>query len=122
MGAKKGWIWLEQPDHQIWDRSPQEIGVGGATGFTPGSTLKQSIFNFPTVYGHFSLLPPRKFKKSSGGPLGHFFDLGATACMVWSQPRCSGTEPTGCLLSEGLRDGHLEVCLEKLTEAEAGRL
>ena len=91
MGARKVWIWLEQPDHQIWNRSPQEIGVGMATGFTPGSTLKQSTFNFPTVYGHFHCSHPRKFKKASGGPLGHFFDLGATACMVWSQPHYSGT-------------------------------
>ena len=91
VGARKGWIWLEQPDHQIWNRFPQEIGVGVATGFTPGSTLKQSTFNFPTVYGHFHCSHPRKFKKASGGPLGLFFDLGATACMVWSQPHYSGT-------------------------------
>lgn len=91
--------------------------MGVANGFTPGSTLKQSIFNFPTVYGHFHCSHSRKFKKASGDPLGHFFDLGATACMVWSQPHCLGT---GCPFSEGLRDGHLGVCLEKPIEAEAG--
>lgn len=100
------------------DRS-QEIGVGWRMVSPLGALFETIHFQFSNSLWPFSLFPLKKIQEAS--LVTHWaisFDLGATACMVWSQPHCLGT---GCPFSEGLRDGHLGVCFRK-TDRGRGRV